>query len=101
MATSRTGTTEWLKAVRHALHIAQANGQTRCPHCRVTLDYQNRRNPNGAQPDHITPWSKGGTNDQSNLIVICRTCNISKGNRAAPKTKTVLKAKPLAVSRKW
>jgi len=101
MATSRTGTSQWKRAVTIALHLAQARGQTTCPHCGTILNYKNRRTPNGAWPDHITPWSKGGTHDQNNLIVICRTCNISKGNRPAPKTQTILKTKPLWTSRRW
>jgi 5-methylcytosine-specific restriction endonuclease McrA len=31
--------------------------------------------------DHLTPLDKGGTNDFSNLVAACATCNYSKGNR--------------------
>lgn len=66
-----------------------------------TLNYQDRRAFNGAQVDHIIPHSKGGTDDRSNLIVCCRQCNISKGNRIAPKTKSILARQPLKTSRQW
>lgn len=31
--------------------------------------------------DHRTPWSKGGRNQRSNVRVLCRACNSSKGAR--------------------
>lgn len=31
--------------------------------------------------DHILPISKGGTNEESNLRVLCSECNIGRGNR--------------------
>lgn len=101
MATSRTGTSAWLNTARKVLRDAQDNGQTKCVYCMHTLNYQDRRAFNGAQVDHIIPHSKGGTDDPSNLVVCCRQCNISKGNRAAPKTKSILSRQPLKTSRKW
>jgi 5-methylcytosine-specific restriction endonuclease McrA len=32
--------------------------------------------------DHITPISKGGNNDTSNLVTCCHRCNCSRGNRS-------------------
>jgi len=32
--------------------------------------------------DHIVPLSKGGTHSEDNLVVACRSCNASKGNRS-------------------
>lgn len=31
--------------------------------------------------DHIVPLSRGGTNDMSNLRLLCPRCNLSKGSR--------------------
>jgi hypothetical protein len=32
--------------------------------------------------DHITPYVKGGSNHESNLVTCCLTCNSSRGARA-------------------
>lgn len=98
MVTSRTGTSRY-KAWRVAVLQAGLNaGTTRCPctgcpacktRCRVWLDYTQGKRPNSAEPDHITPWSKGGDDIVENGRVICRRCNQSRGNgtrRPAPKT---------------
>lgn len=32
--------------------------------------------------DHLTPYSKGGSNEAGNLVTCCHRCNTSRGNRA-------------------
>lgn len=34
--------------------------------------------------DHLTPYSKGGSNESKNLITCCLTCNSKRGNRSVP-----------------
>lgn len=31
--------------------------------------------------DHLVPLSRGGSNDVSNLVAVCRSCNSKKGNK--------------------
>ena len=32
--------------------------------------------------DHKDPWSKGGRTELSNAELLCRPCNIKKGNKS-------------------
>ena len=82
MATSRTGTGQWKRIRQLALQAAMDAGQTRCPLCGVTLDWEYSRRPNSPEVDHIVPHSKGGTDDIANLRVICRFDNQSRGGRS-------------------
>lgn len=45
------------------------------------MDAPNKCKPNSATRDHIIPKSRGGTNQGQNIRLICRSCNIAKGNR--------------------
>lgn len=36
--------------------------------------------PSKLTKDHVFPRSKGGANDMDNIIMVCKTCNSSKGN---------------------
>ncbi|POH58278.1 HNH endonuclease [Arthrobacter glacialis] len=101
MATSRTGTTEWLNISRQVIRDAQDRGQTRCVYCPAILDYKNRRAPNGAQVDHIKADANGGSSEHHNLQVCCAHCNQSKSNRGKPKAKTIMAKTPLKTSRVW
>lgn len=82
-----------------ALYRAKRNGVTHCPFCKVLLNYDVGRTPASPEPDHIIPYSKGGPDHIDNLVIICRKCNMSKGNRAAPKGTP--HRGPVRTSRKW
>lgn len=43
-----------------------------CVHCGATKQLQ---------VDHIRPVSRGGGNDEDNLQILCRLCNLRKGNK--------------------
>ncbi|MFF2029525.1 HNH endonuclease [Arthrobacter sp. NPDC058192] len=101
VATSRTGTSQYKKARRRMLHLAQAQGIERCPYCQVNLDYQVSLKPSSAETDHVIAHAKGGQDHVDNLAVCCRRCNQPKGDRPAPKTKIILAARPLKTSRAW
>lgn len=99
MATSRTGTSAWKRIREQAIRRAKRAGITHCRHCGVLLDYEISLTPASAEVDHLTPHSAGGKDHIDNVEVICRLCNGSKGNRAAPKQRQA--TKPLKTSRKW
>lgn len=51
-----------------------------CPVCSVSMsDDGDARN--GKTIDHIVPLSHGGADTVANVRVVCRTCNIKRGNR--------------------
>ena len=81
MATSRTGTGSHKRFRRAVLAQGRADGITHCPMpgCGVRLDYDVGRKPNSAEPDHIVPVARGGTNSAENGRVICRECNQRRG----------------------
>lgn len=86
MATSRTGTSQWKKVRKRALHLAQAQSVDRCPYCKVTLDYVTSRTPASAEPDHVFAHANGGQDTLENLLVCCRKCNQSKETGPHPKS---------------
>jgi len=102
MATSRTGTAQWKAVRKQRLDHDRDQGLTRCPRCRVQLDWEYSRRPNSPEPDHIVPWDKGGPDTFENTRTICRLCNQqlgqmqSRGKRPRPVVETVtLDASPI------
>jgi 5-methylcytosine-specific restriction protein A len=100
MATSRTGTSAWKRVRAQAIRRARSMGVTHCRHCKTLLDYDMSLTPASAEVDHLVPYANGGRDHIDNVEVICRRCNASKGNRAAPKQQHPTPA-PLKTSRDW
>ena len=62
---------------------AEAKHISNCPFC-AQMDGANKTRiykfPE-MDADHVTAWSKGGSSDESNCMMLCKTHNRSKGNR--------------------
>ncbi len=61
------------------LKISQKSGE-RCCHCGRKVYFDGY----GATVDHYVPISKGGTNREINLIMLCVDCNKEKGDKIIP-----------------
>ena len=88
MATSRTGTATWKRIAAEARATALDQGLTRCPRCRVGLDWEYSGRPNSAEVDHVKPHALGGADTIENTRIICRKCNQQLGgavNRRKPR----------------
>jgi len=66
-------------SVRYRL-LKKANGH--CSLCGAT------KKETVLHVDHIVPRSRGGTNDESNLQVLCLKCNLGKSNKDATDFRT-------------
>lgn len=60
-------------------HYIYEQCNNKCWYCDLPLPLMNYKNP--PQIDHIEARSTGGTDDEWNLVLACRRCNCSKGNR--------------------
>jgi 5-methylcytosine-specific restriction endonuclease McrA len=58
-----------------------ARDRYRCQYCgRHTVELRHRE---ALTRDHLIPISRGGTNDWTNVVTACSTCNARKGNHLA------------------
>src|SRR5258708_6904879 len=48
----------------------------KCRYCQKSLPTMR-----GIHIDHVAPLSKGGSNDEDNLVLTCSRCNLKKGGR--------------------
>lgn len=100
--------------LRPCLTCGRPSRSARCPACTRTHDQQRRPSPRdrgydaeyrrnrrllladhprchwcgdlASTADHVIPVSKGGTNDQANLVPACPACNSGRGNRGTTST---------------
>lgn len=61
--------------------------QGHCGYCGCSLNFE------GFTTDHITPRSKGGSNELSNLLPCCKSCNGSKAARSVEDFRLVMAAR--------
>ena len=62
---------------------AKAEGTSNCPLCAVGHDAHSQKiwKLDEMDADHVAAWSKGGTTDEANCQMLCKTHNRAKGNR--------------------
>ena len=56
------------------IEVMAARQGHRCAHCKKSIR-------KGYHADHIVPLKLGGSNDISNIQLLCRSCNCSKGGK--------------------
>lgn len=63
---------------------AKKKGISNCPYCAMSNNEKEKEKIwklNEMDADHVTAWSKGGSTDEKNCQMLCKTHNRSKGNR--------------------
>lgn len=106
MASSRTGTARYLRNAAKVKRDAQASGLTHCPgyerrdgtyrECGRELDYLMPQTDASAEADHVIEHSRGGTDDVTNLRVLCRACNRERNSERVPRTVAPIEDFPLS-----
>lgn len=61
-----------MSSITRELKMQMASTEKNCVYC---------SRENELSWDHLIPQSKGGPDDAENLVLCCRSCNSSKGNR--------------------
>ena len=73
-----TETRELRKVTRHIPRVTQFRVMKRenqiCQVCKSSVIDED------IEFDHVIPWSKGGSSDESNIRLLCSTCNRKRGN---------------------
>jgi 5-methylcytosine-specific restriction protein A len=101
MATSRTGTATWKRVAAQAKANAFEQGLTRCPRCRVKLDWEYSKRPNSPEADHIKPHAQGGADTLDNVRIICRKCNQELGGAMRKRERPIIHTTELDTSPIW
>lgn len=65
------------QALLRRLMLAQKN---RCFYCQKLMHQERYLDSLRATLDHVIPRSKGGPNDETNLVAACHSCNKRKGD---------------------
>lgn len=66
---------------RHARPLRRAAVGQPCPRCGVVMVPAHLQTSRSVTVDHALPRALGGSNDPSNLRVLCRRCNCGMGGR--------------------
>ena len=77
----RTTTNEWRALRKEHREQAIEQGLTNCPLCNTWMNFEHAQLPNSPELDHIIPYAEGGTDEASNLRLICRACNGKRGGK--------------------
>ena len=68
---------------RDAGHKAREQGKSNCPLCAIGHDANRTKiwDLKDMDADHVKAWSAGGSTDERNCQMLCKTHNRAKGNR--------------------
>src|SRR5262245_2812857 len=61
-----------------------------CWYCGIEIEESSAFS--SASIDHLLPESRGGSNEESNLVTACRSCNSKKNNRTLEEYRAYIRA---------